>query len=443
MPRQPTGSIESYPWKDGRTVTWRVRVRASGRRHRIDLGTNHEGWNEDRARVELDRILREIERGTWIPPRQETAPAGPDLEETVHLTVSRWWQRRMVELSTNTQADYRWRIDYILGWRPRDRTSEIDARWVDDFRSDLVAKGLAPRSVNMVLDLLAQVLDDAVEYKLLDANPARGKRRRMKVEKPSRSFLEPDMVVDLLDVAGEWEADLIRRKRPDQCYGRRAFLATLCLAGPRISEAIESDRGWLDLHSGTLRLGKKTAAGRGRTLELSAFLLDELRAHLAAVPAVLRDSGGATLPLYPTRTGGRLNASNVRNRLLSGTPPKTLPNGKVKHGTKGVVQRVNEKRAAEGRMLLPDHVTPHTLRRTFASLCFFAGRDLRWVMGQLGHDDPRMTLAVYAQSMKRSRIDHDLVGRLMAFPGEQTMHSPGGDRGSFDPAIDPTDGSGG
>ena len=59
-----------------------------------------------------------------------------------------------------------------------------------------------------------------------------------------------------------------------------------------------------------------------------------------------------------------------------------------------------------------------TLRRTFASLCFFAGRDLRWVMGQLGHDDPRMTLAVYAQCMKRKRIDHALVWRLMRFPDE-------------------------
>jgi GNAT superfamily N-acetyltransferase len=74
---------------------------------------------------------------------------------------------------------------------------------------------------------------------------------------------------------------------------------------------------------------------------------------------------------------------------------------------------VNEKRAAEGRMLLPARVTPHTLRRTFASLCFFAGRDLRWVMGQLGHDNPRMTLAVYAQCMKRQRIDRDLVWALM------------------------------
>jgi integrase len=53
-------------------------------------------------------------------------------------------------------------------------------------------------------------------------------------------------------------------------------------------------------------------------------------------------------------------------------------------------------------MLLPSRVTPHTLRRTLASLCFFAGRDLRWVMGQLGHEDPRMTLA--ARSPRSTRI---------------------------------------
>ena len=108
-----------------------------------------------------------------------------------------------------------------------------------------------------------------------------------------------------------------------------------------------------------------------------------------------------------------MNPSNVRNRLLNGTPARG-----TRRPTKGVVQRVNEKRATEGRMLLPARVTPHTLRRTFASPCFFAGRDLRWVMGQLGHDDPRMTLGVYAQCMKRSQVDEAMVWQLMRFADE-------------------------
>jgi integrase len=425
MPRRATGTIDPHQWADGRTVTFRLKVRADGKRYTISLGTNHEGWSMERAQVELEQIMRQIERGTWEPPtRSEAAPNDLDRDECLRMTAYRWWQRRKTELADNTELDYKWRLDHALLHLGDHVTAELDARRVDDFRQQLVGRGLSPRSVNMVLDLLAQILDDAVEYGLLDANPARGRRRRMKVPKSSRTFLEPDMVVDLLDAAGAWERELPEHQR----YGRRAFLATLCLAGPRISELIESPRGRLDLHAGQLVLGKKTEAGIDRTLELSAFLLDELRAHLAAVPDRLRDSHGAGLPIFPTWTGGLMNPSNVRNRLLNGTPPRG-----TRRPTKGVVQRVNEKRAAQDRMLLPARVTPHTLRRTFASLCFFAGRDLRWVMGQLGHDDPRMTLGVYAQCMKRSQVDEAVVWQLMHFANEAEMR-----RG--EPRFGPTNG---
>ena len=427
MPRRATGRIEPHEWADGRTVTFRLKVRAEGRRYTITLGANHAGWSTERAQVELEQIMAQIERGTWQPPKKKAADATDlDRDETLRVTAYRWWQRRKSELASNTQLDYRWRLDHVVRYLGSAITAELDARGIDDFRQQLVGLGLSPRSVNMMLDLLAQVLDDAVEYGLLDANPARGRRRRMKVPKSSRTFLEPDMVVDVLDAAGAWERELPEHQR----YGRRAFLATLCLSGPRISELIETPRGRLDLHSGQVVLGKKTEAGIDRTLELSALLLDELRGHLAAVPAHLRDTHGAALPIFPTRTGGRLNPSNVRNRLLTGTPARG-----TRKPIKGVIQRVNEKRAAEGRMLLPVRVTPHTLRRTFASLCFFAGRDLRWVMGQLGHEDPRMTLAVYAQCMKRSQIDEALIWQLMRFPDETDERVI---ERSFGPTNDPT-----
>jgi integrase len=97
---------------------------------------------------------------------------------------------------------------------------------------------------------------------------------------------------------------------------------------------------------------------------------------------------GGSVPVFPTYTGGQHNASNVRNRLLA-----------------ECVRRANERRELAGEMLLPERVTPHTLRRTFASLASMAGRDPRWVMGQIGHTDPRLTLSVYAQVMQRQRID--------------------------------------
>ena len=120
----------------------------------------------------------------------------------MHVTASRWWQRRRAELAPNTRLDYKWRLDYALRFLARETTAQLEVHRVHTFRGELEAADLSPRGVNMVLDLLAQVLDDAVEYGLLEANLARGKRRRLKVPKSSRSFLEPDMVVDLLDVAG-------------------------------------------------------------------------------------------------------------------------------------------------------------------------------------------------------------------------------------------------
>lgn len=198
-------------------------------------------------------------------------------------------------------------------------------------------------------------------------------------------------------------------------YGRRALLALLCLAGPRISESIAADRGDFDLAAGRWRIAEaKTDAGE-RDVELTMFLADELRDHVARMQALGRTTG-ARKPMWPTRTGGRLNPSNVRGRLLAET-----------------VTRVNERREADGKMLLPPRVTPHVLRRTFASLALTAGRDPRWVMGQIGHTDARLTLSVYAQVMQRKRVDRALVSRLMRFPDEP-------EDGSFGPTNDPTTG---
>jgi integrase len=410
MPRPRSGAIESHEWSDGRTVTWRLRVRDRGRRYRVDLGTNHEGWNAERARVELERIMGKIERGTWRAPQDV---AGPDPSETVHRTASRWWQRKELELKPNARADYRWRLDYILAALAPEPTADIDAKRVDEFRQWLVGRGLSPRSVNMVLGLLAQVLDDAVEYGLLVANPARGRRRRMRERRPPRAFLEPDMVVDLLDVAGEWEASLPTHQR----VGRRALLALLCLAGPRVGELIAADRGDFDLAAGRWRIPEaKTDSGR-RDVELTMCLRDELVEHVASMDGLGR-AIGARAPLFPTRSGRRQDRGGIGMRLLA-----------------GAVERANAKRAEAGKQLLPDRTTPHTLRRTFASLALATGRNPRWVMAQLGHADARLTLSIYAQVMQRQVTDQTVIWRLMRFAGEPEKAELGG---SFGPTNGPT-----
>jgi integrase len=62
---------------------------------------------------------------------------------------------------------------------------------------------LGPSSIRKLIDALATILDDAVEDELIDRNPARGKRMRVRVPKPSRSFLEMDELVAMIEAADE------------------------------------------------------------------------------------------------------------------------------------------------------------------------------------------------------------------------------------------------
>jgi hypothetical protein len=294
LPPRRTGTVEAHRWADGGTVSYRARVRAYGRRHRLTFGTTHKGWSLERGQVELERIIGQVERGTWGPP-DRAAPPMADTDETGHVTASRWWQRRQDELAPNTRASYRYQLDHLIRHFAHDRTGDLNFRRVDWFRDRLKAASLSARHVNLILDLLAQVCDDAVEYGLLGANPTRGRRRRVRVPKRPRRFLEARHGRGLLDVAGDWEGRLPWHQR----YGRRALLATLCLAGPRMSElTARRAPSWTCTAAGS-RVGEARSEAGLRDLELTMFLLGELRAHPAALPDHLLDRG-PTLPVFPT-----------------------------------------------------------------------------------------------------------------------------------------------
>jgi integrase len=84
----------------------------------------------------------------------------------------------------------------------------------------------------------------------------------------------------------------------------------------------------------------------------------------------------------------------------------------------GAIKGANEQLAKDGHAPMPDGLTLHALRRTFASVLVALGRDVRYVMDQIGHSNPTVTLGIYAQVMRVSDEDR---GRLRALVegGEQ------------------------
>jgi len=96
------------------------------------------------------------------------------------------------------------------------------------------------------------------------------------------------------------------------------------------------------------------------------------------------EHGGPDDYVFVTGSGGPQNAANVRNRVLAVS-----------------VERANENQAGRGLSPLPEHLTPHSLRRTFASALYALGEDPGVVMDEMGHTDPGLALRVYRQAMRR------------------------------------------
>ena len=313
--------------------------------------------------------------------------------------------RRSVRPSTLDAIEARLRVR-LLPFFAAHRLTEIDAREIDRFQLQQIRQrerieskhaigqraGERPVSnatINRLVGLLAQILDDAVDYGFLTTNPARAKRRRLRARRPARTYLESaEQIVALLDAA----SDLDERAGPGQRHiGRRAIVSVLVFSGLRIGELLELRWRDVDLAHGWIHVGQaKTDAGI-RQVRIRPALARDLASHRerarAAVPADL---------VFATATGRRHSPSNIRLRVIDRA--RTLATDRL---------------LAAGGVGLP-HLTPHSLRRTFASLLYALGEPPTVVMAELGHVSPGLALAVYARAMSRNDDETERLRAVVA-----------------------------
>jgi integrase len=81
------------------------------------------------------------------------------------------------------------------------------------------------------------------------------------------------------------------------------------------------------------------------------------------------------------------------------------------------VKRANENLARGDLPPLPAKLTPHSLRRTFASLLYALGESPPVVMAEIGHTSPALALKVYAQAMRRG--EEELTQLAVLVGGEK------------------------
>ncbi len=376
MARRSTGQVVTRKTKRG--VVHALRFYAGGERHYLTLGTSEEGWNQRRAEDELAATMAAVRAGTWEAPKPTAPVERATAEPTFHAFASEWFEANRHGWAERTVADYRWALSYHLLPHFADyRLTAITVEEVDRYRAVKLRDGkLAPAQINKTLKRLSQILEVAEEYGHIVRNPASGKRRRAKVSKAQRSWVEPEQALSLLDGASTY---------------MRPVVATLLGAGLRVSEAVALDWQDINLATGTIRVGRaKTDAGSFREVDLPGGLVDEMAEWKMSGAGMLAEwkaqHPGEGDPVFLSAHAGRIrrqSAANVARRL--------------KTAIRAANRRLSELSIEE----ISERVTPHSLRRTFASLRAAAGDDPVYIAEQLGHTDPRFTLTAYTKAVKR------------------------------------------
>jgi integrase len=172
---------------------------------------------------------------------------------------------------------------------------------------------------------------------------------------------------------------------------RRVIVATLVFAGLRISELCNLRWRHVDLAAGRLRVGEaKTEAGL-RTVDLLPVLRELLTEWRARAPRT-----GAGDYVFAMSTGGRPSKDNLRSRVIA-----------------AAIDQANTALEADNQAPLPDSLTPHGLRHTFASILIALGKDPGYVMAQIGHTDPAFTLRLYTHQMSQQVGERDRLRALV------------------------------
>jgi integrase/recombinase XerD len=163
----------------------------------------------------------------------------------------------------------------------------------------------------------------------------------------------------------------------------RALLEVLYGAGARISEAVGLDVDDVDLESRVVRLFGK--GSKERVVPIGRYAAESLGAYLTRARPVLAAKGRSGAALFLGKRGARLSRQSAWL----------------------VLQEVAERAGLE-------HVSPHTLRHSFATHLLDGGADVRVVQELLGHASVTTTQIytmvsvhrlreVYAESHPRAR----------------------------------------
>ena len=320
------------------------------------LGSVKEIPTKREARKILDSQLRPINQGRQVP--QSTI--------TLERFVREQWEPAMLPtLKAGSARYYGTQIRcHLLPALGETRLCDITRVMVQTFLAEKRKGGLSGSSVHGMRTALSKLLQAAVDWNLLEQNPARGIRIGDRTPETERLYLNSLEVQRLL---------------PSLLEPCHTIVLVAVLTGMRIGEILALRWKHLDLARGSVLIRETVSEGRfgspktrssRRDVPMSAPVLKAFEVQRAQS----RQTGPDDL-IFATRKQTPLNPKNLLRRVL---------------------------RPACEVLKLPA-ITWHSFRHTHATLLGEVGESLRTAQAILGHSDLETTLNVYTHAIPESQ----------------------------------------
>jgi len=193
-------------------------------------------------------------------------------------------------------------------------------------------------SINRKISAIKGFFDYSVKNGVLMQNPfAHVRSLKRKDELPS--FLSPDEAADLID-----SSDDIRD---------HAILELMYSTGMRVGELESANCSDIDHHSGFIRVMGK--GSKQRIVPVGEKALKAIDAYLKS--RGIKDALYSDEPMFLNKRGARLGSRSIRKIIYESST----------------------------QVAITRHISPHSIRHSFASHMLDAGADLRSIQEMLGH----------------------------------------------------------
>ncbi len=277
-------------------------------------------------------------------------PLARDLDQYLrHVSIERG-------LASNTVAAYRRDLGGYVEWlgaRGVDEVSDVTQQQVSEYVRELGSREHAPLTASSLARVLSSVRG-LHRFLLEEGTIEIDVAREVKPPKlPSRlpKALSVDQVTALLDAVSGDDVQALRD---------RALLELLYATGARVTEAVSLNVDDV-FDEDIVRLRGK--GNKERIVPLGRFAREALDAYLVRARPVFSVRGAATPALFVGIRGQRVSRQNAWLII----------------------------RSAAERAGLSAHVSPHTLRHSFATHLLQGGADVRVVQELLGHSSVATT----------------------------------------------------